>query len=271
MMIKLMIFGVICIGIFFSVNVVYAEESLPLPEGKNVREWESIAAALVAEDRFDEAIIYLDKIIDAEPNNLKALSNKAGLLIHLEKFQHSLEISDDILKIEPNRLSTLQNKGVALRMLNEHEESFDVFSEILKIDPNNELAKQSIARTLTEMPTISTTNSEFSVHIQMIIRDSENNLLGVFESTNARYLPSKFFDMWWNKMSDDRMIETNNNNEIWTTKGITVPEDDHLGMFYWETDMEGWKITLFEVFVPMMEYEGTEKIEVVWTIIKNAS
>ena len=44
---------------------------------------------------------------------------------------------------------------------------------------------------------------------------------------------------------------------------------DHLGVFTWETEMGEWKITLFEAFVPMMEYNGSEKIEVSWTIIKN--
>ena len=85
----------------------------------------------------------------------------------------------------------------------------------LDLNPENELAKKSISRTLAEMPTVTTANSKFIVHIQIIVRDSENNLLGVFESTNARYLPSKFFDIWWDKLDSKGMIFKENGNEIW--------------------------------------------------------
>ena len=46
---------------------------------KTSKKWEAISAALVAEKRISEAIIHLDKILEQEPDNLKALSNKAGL------------------------------------------------------------------------------------------------------------------------------------------------------------------------------------------------
>ena len=56
-MIKLIFASVICLGILFSIQATYAEDELPLPEGKNIKEWESISAALIAEKRFSEAII----------------------------------------------------------------------------------------------------------------------------------------------------------------------------------------------------------------------
>ena len=62
-MIKSILIAIICLGVLFSVQAAFAEEELPLPEGKNIKEWESISAALVAEKRFSEAIIYLDKIL----------------------------------------------------------------------------------------------------------------------------------------------------------------------------------------------------------------
>ena len=61
-MIKLVFSAIICLGILFSIQSSYAEEELALPEGKNIKEWESISAALVAEKRFSEAIIYLDTV-----------------------------------------------------------------------------------------------------------------------------------------------------------------------------------------------------------------
>ena len=84
-MINQVILVAVCFLVIFSVQITFAQEELPLPEGKNIKEWESISAALVGEDRFEEAITYLDKILEEDPENLKALSNKAGVLIHLNK------------------------------------------------------------------------------------------------------------------------------------------------------------------------------------------
>lgn len=102
-MMKFVLLSIVSLAILFSIQTIYAEE-LPLPEGKNVKEWEAISGALMQENRFDEAIIYLDKIIDEESDNLRALSNKAGVLIHLREFEESLKISNKILEIEPNRI-----------------------------------------------------------------------------------------------------------------------------------------------------------------------
>ena len=93
-MIKSILIAIIGLGVLFSVQTVFAEEELPLPEGKNIKEWESISAALVAEKRFSEAIIYLDKILEQEPDNLKALTNKAGLLAQLGNFSKSLSLTN---------------------------------------------------------------------------------------------------------------------------------------------------------------------------------
>ena len=51
------ILATVCFLIVFSVQITFAQEELPLPEGKNIKEWESISAALVREDRF-EAVSY---------------------------------------------------------------------------------------------------------------------------------------------------------------------------------------------------------------------
>ena len=157
--------GEFCLGVLFSVQAAVAEEELPLPEGKNIKEWESISAALVAEKRFSEAIIYLDKILEQEPDNLKALTNKAGLLAQLGNFSKSHSLSNKVLEIDPDRLSALTNKAIALKMLNEYEKSFEVFTKILMIDPDNEKIKQVRASLLSESPTISTNDSMYDVHV----------------------------------------------------------------------------------------------------------
>ena len=267
-MIKSILIAIIGLGVLFSVQAAVAEEELPLPKGKNIKEWESISAALVAEKRFSEAIIYLDKILEQEPDNLKALTNKAGLLAQLGNYSKSLSLSNKVLEIDPNRLSALTNKAIALKMLNEYEKSFEVFTKILIIDPDNEKIKQARASLLSESPTISTNDSMYDVHVLVVVRDKDENLIAVTESNNARYLPSKFTEKWWNDLSEKNYLKYENGYEIFQKENTMLSNDDHLGMITLEREMSGYNVNMFEVFIPLIQMEETDTAKVQWTIIK---
>ena len=268
-MIKSVFTAIICLGILFSVQMTYAQEELPLPEGKNIKEWESISAALIAEKRFSEAIIYLDKILEKDPDNLKALTNKAGLLAQLGNYPKSVTISDKVLEIDPNRISALTNKAIALKMLGEYEKSFKVFTKILTIDPENEKIKKSRAILLSGTPTISTNNSEYDVHVLVTIRDRDGNLIAVTESNNGRYLQSEFTEKWWSDLEKKENISYENGFEKFQKSSTMLSNDDHLGMMTLERVMHGYNVNVFEAFVPMIQMEETDTAKVQWTIIKN--
>ena len=267
-MIKSILIAIICLGVLFSVQTAFAEEELPLPEGKNIKEWESISAALVAEKRFSEAIIYLDKILEQEPDNLKALTNKAGLLAQLGNFSKSLSLSNKVLDIEPDRISALTNKAIALKMLGEYEKSYQIFTKILTIDPDNEKVKKSRAILLSGTPTISTNNSEYEVHVMVTLRDKDDNLIAVTESNNARFLPSKFTEKWWNLLDEKGHITHLEKLEIFTDTKPLIPGDDYLGMITLEREFNGYDVQIFQVFIPMIQIEETDIGLVQWTIIK---
>ena len=267
-MIKSILIAIICLGVLFSVQTAFAEEELPLPEGKNIKEWESISAALVAEKRFSEAIIYLDKILEQEPDNLKALTNKAGLLAQLGNFSKSLDLSDKVLEIDSERISALTNKAIALKMLGEYEKSFEIFTKILMIEPNNEKIKNSRAALLSGTPTISTNDSIYDVHILVVVRDKDENLIAVTESSNARYLPSKFTEKWWNELSEKNYLKYENGYEIFQKENAMISNDDHLGILTLEREMSGYNVVMFEAFLPMIQVEETDTADIQWTIIK---
>ena len=270
-MIKSILIAIICLGVLFSVQIVFAEEELPLPEGKNIKEWESISAALVAEKRFSEAIIYLDKILEQEPDNLKALTNKAGLLAQLGNFSKSLSLSNKVLDIEPDRISALTNKAIALKMLGEYEKSYQIFTKILTIDPDNEKVKKSRAILLSGTPTISTNESEYLIHVMVTIRDENKNLVAVAESSNARYLPSQYTEMIWKKLDKDGRIKHLEGIEMYTEtqKMNFLYEPPHyLGLITMDRNQSEHLISIFEVFLPMIEVADTETATAQWTIIK---
>ena len=101
------------------------------------------------------------------------------------------------------------------------------------------------------------------------IRDGNENLIGVTESTNARFLDSKFTDIWWKLMLNENKIISNGEFEMFQDKQIMIPENDHTGMLTLERVMSGYNINLFEVFIPMIELGKTDTVEIQWTIIKN--
>jgi tetratricopeptide (TPR) repeat protein len=267
-MIKSILIAIIGLGVLFSVQAAVAEEELPLPKGKNIKEWESISAALVAEKRFSEAIIYLDKILEQEPDNLKALTNKAGLLAQLGNFSKSLSLSNKVLDIEPDRISALTNKAIALKMLGEYEKSYQIFTKILMIDPENEKIKKSRAILLSGTPTISTNNSEYDVHVLVTIRDKDRNLIAVTESNNARYLPSQFTETWWSQLDKKEYISYENGFKKFQKSNTMISNDDHLGMLTLERVMHGYNVNVFEAFIPMIQMDETDTAEVQWTIMK---
>ena len=265
---KIIISGLICLTILFSAQSVYGQEEPPLPEGKNIKEWASISVALVSENRFEEAITYLDKILEQEPDNLKAMSNKAGLLIQLGKFSESLEFSNRVLESDPDRVSTLTNKAIALKNLKEYEKSFLVFSKILSLEPDNNKIEEARAELLSNTPTVPTTNSKYDIHVLVTVRDQNGNLIAITESKNARYLPSIVTEKYWERLIEDGRITISDDVEIFSVTNSIIAYVDHLGFIVLEREMSGSTIHIFEAFIPMIPFEETDSATVQWTILK---
>ena len=137
------------------------------------------------------------------------------------------------------------------------------------IEPGNEKIKQARASLLSESPTISTNDSMYDVHVLVVVRDKDENLIAVTESNNARYLPSKFTEKWWNDLSEKNYLKYENGYEIFQKENTMLSNDDHLGMITLEREMSGYNVNMFEVFIPLIQMEKTDTAKVQWTIIKN--
>ena len=169
---------------------------------------------------------------------------------------------------ETNTLDILTNEAIRLALDKQYEKALDRFNEVLYLDPDNPVALEWIPKILNEIPGKSTINSEYVVHIQMTLRDEDGKLVSVLESTNARYVPTKFLEMWWNTLIDRGTIVNENGIEklqITTSKNRSL---DHIGSFQWEAEIAGKAVKFFEVYLPMMQYNDYEKVQLQWTIIK---
>ncbi len=97
----------------------------------------------IFDSQFEEAISYFDKILEKDPQNTKALTNKGVALGSLERTLEAISQFDKVLEIDPNNLDALNNKGAALVKLEKYDEALLYFDRILAIDPEKQSAKIS--------------------------------------------------------------------------------------------------------------------------------
>jgi tetratricopeptide (TPR) repeat protein len=95
--------------------------------------------------RFDEVIIYLDRLIKINPNYLainpaikdpemlknasSAWSEKGFALAKLEKYEDSVSCYNKALELRPNAVYSLSNKGVSLYKLGRYDEALTCLRE----------------------------------------------------------------------------------------------------------------------------------------------
>lgn len=269
-MIRYFFGGVICLTILFSIQIAFADEELPLPEGKNVKEWYAIGIALISENRYEEAIKYYDKILEINPNDEKALLNKGSVLIELDRIEEAIKYYEMIIEINPNNVKALASKGIALAHLQEYNDALVMIDKALLLDPDNEIVKGKKANFLSGAPTIPAHDSVYEIKFRITVRDSSGSLISVSESTNTRYLPYEITDEIFAKGFDSKdtvMIEGTLYERVKKFEGA-ASVDDRSGMFSITTTLDGWMIDVFQAFTPMIIIEKDDVATIEWTILK---
>lgn len=269
-MIRYFFGGVICLTILFSIQIAFADEELPLPEGKNVKEWYAIGIALISENRYEEAIKYYDKILEINPNDEKALLNKGSVLIELDRIEEAIKHYERIIEINPNNVKALASKGIALAHLQEYNDALVMIDKALLLDPDNEIVKGKKANFLSGAPTIPAHDSVYEIKFRITVRDSSGSLISVSESTNTRYLPYEITDEIFAKGFDSKdtvMIDGTLYERVKKFEGA-ASVDDRSGMFSITTTLDGWMIDVFQAFTPMIIIEKDDVATIEWTILK---
>ncbi len=269
-MIRYFFGGVICLTILFSIQIAFADEELPLPEGKNVKEWYAIGIALISENRYEEAIKYYDKILEINPNDEKALLNKGSVLIELDRIEEAIKYYERIIEINPNNVKALASKGIALAHLQEYNDALVMIDKALLLDPDNEIVKGKKANFLSGAPTIPAHDSVYEIKFRITVRDSSGSLISVSESTNTRYLPYEITDEIFAKGFDSKdtvMIDGTLYERVKKFEGA-ASVDDRSGMFSITTTLDGWMIDVFQAFTPMIIIEKDDVATIEWTILK---
>lgn len=87
--------------------------------------------------RYDEALQNYEKVLDNWPNDFETLYNIAVTLEHLGEYGDAIQYYDRVLAIHPNDVDSLFYKGVLLYDRGSYNESKNLFEKILKIKPND--------------------------------------------------------------------------------------------------------------------------------------
>ena len=263
--------------LFGLTQIVFAQDStLSLSEEKDLNEAYSVLVSLLKAERFQEALPYLDKILEIDPNNMPILLNKGSVLIALDRSDESITYFDRLLKIEPNNIKGLTSKAAALANIGETQSALDLYDKILSIDKNNEKIESEKARLLSITPTISIhgdfgkdKESKYDIHLRVTVRNSQGELISVIESKSGRYMPVSFTDEVFDQLFEKELVEING-EKIQVAKFVEsyTTSNDSIGNFFFEVTKSGYNINVFEIFPPHVGIEPNDELYTEWTISK---
>lgn len=147
---------------------------------------ESQAMKMITESKYDEAIFYIDQILEIDPTNINALNNKGGILIKLENYTDSIILFNKILSINENNTEVLNNKAIALSKLGLYLPALEIFYKSLLLDPFNENTVNNTHRLVNNLPWYDEKTNSVGI---VKIRDHNGNLVGYSKVYNVKIQP----------------------------------------------------------------------------------
>ncbi len=265
--------------LFGLMEIVSAQDStLPLLEENSVDDVYSVLVSLLQEGKFQEALPYLDRILETEPNNVPILLNKGSVLIALDRSDESITYFDRLLKIEPNNIKGLSSKAAALANMGKTQNALDLYDKILSIDKDNKKIMNEKARLLSLTKTVSVDGNwigeesdehKYDIHLRVTVRTPEGELVSVIETKTGRYLPVSFTDEIFDTFFEKEDVEINGEKfEIAKHAENYYASNNAIGNFFFEVTMNNYSIHIFEVFAPHVSVEVGDELYVEWTVVR---
>ena len=271
----LMLVSISIILLFGATHSISAQDfTLISSEPENMSELASLLVSLLQEERYEESLPYLDKILEINPNHTSALLNKGSALIALDRSNESIVYFDRLLAIEPNNIKALTSKAAAFSNMDEHMKALELYNKALSIDKNNEKLEKAKARLLSITPTVSSNDLEnndvrYDIHLRVTVRNASGELVAVIEDSHGRYLPGSFTDYVFDQLFEKEIVEINDQKfEVGKKTEVYQSDNDYIGNFWYEAQMSGHNISVFEVYPPHVGVEPSDQLQVEWTVSK---
>lgn len=95
------------------------------------------ASTLYNQQKFDESLQYLDKVLEIEPIFIDAINGKAIVLANLDKNQEALPLIQSVLESNPNNEYYLSTAAIFIMYnLGKYDDVKIYYEKSLKINPN---------------------------------------------------------------------------------------------------------------------------------------
>jgi len=98
------------------------------------------ADELLAQDRFDEALVEYDEAIRIEPKNAPAYNNRGTAYGALGQYDRATDDFDESIRLDPVYAEAYNNRGIVSGKLGQYEKSVEDYGEAIRIEPLYALA-----------------------------------------------------------------------------------------------------------------------------------
>jgi len=199
-------------------------------------------------------------------------------LISLDRPNESIAYFDRLLTIEPNNIKALTSKAAVFSNMGEYVKALELYNKALSIDNDNAKIGNEIINLLDKTPitpvsgSYDKNNNEsiIDVQIRATVRNASGELVAVIENSHGLYLPVSFFtDQVFDEYFEKEIVEINDQKfEVGKKTEVYQSDNDYIGNFWYEAQMSGYNISVFEVYPPHVGVEPSDQLQVEWTVSK---
>ncbi len=129
---------------------------------------------MIDESDFENALVYLDEILEIDPKNINALNNKGGVLLSLGNYSNAITYFDYVLEINENNTQALNNKAISLYKQELYITSLRTFYKSLQTDSVNQITINNTKNVVDKLFWIDETERAYGT---VSVHDKNGNLL----------------------------------------------------------------------------------------------
>ena len=155
-------------------------------ESQTIVDLQANATKMIDESDFENALVYLDEILEIDPKNINALNNKGGVLLSLRNYSNAITYFDYVLEINENNTQALNNKAISLYKLEYYVSALRIFYQSLQTDPTNQNTINNTKNVVDKLYWIDETTTGFGT---VSVRDKNGNLISYSKISQIKIQP----------------------------------------------------------------------------------
>jgi len=123
-----LVLGIFIISFLLSTTIVLGEEN------ENLSELTEKGKELLRSEQYEEALPYVEEVLEKDPTNIDALKTKSSILLLIGEFEEASSTLDKVLELNPNDIEALNLKMMILGTLGKSDEAGSYFIRISELN-----------------------------------------------------------------------------------------------------------------------------------------